>query len=355
MSEKKKLINHVRIGEQSPARVIVHWCYPLIDRKYIFANYNPDTGWGDWSDWYSTICPDGTAFKRMRLWTDGRMNHEWHESMVITGAGQHPETVVIPVGVLTLADTAGETEIHHWTEGPPDDPDYDNMKIHVINFESDWDPFTIGGFLEGDVYSSTVTPYSIFPSWNHWPIGQVISAERNSYAPDRMAHSSFTNFELPDYDSGPDFQKKILLEGMTRTYTDGKIMDLVTLNKSWSQAPEVAEVSGLKSYGYNRAEGAFEFTKLAGEISFTIEASDESPINNPGIVIDDWPGRDTKAQAEIVGAEASDIKQGVILNTEGAYRLVLWIETTSHKLVTLKISQWELRWSLVSFSHSFVL
>jgi len=338
MSEKKNMINHVRIVEQSPARVIIHWRYPLKDTKYIFANYNPETGWGDWSDWYFTIYPDGTAFKRMRLWTDGNRNHEWHESMVISGPGQHPQTVVDPVGVLTLVDSAGETDVYHWTEGPPDDPDYHNMKIHVINFKSDWDPFTIGNFLGGDVYGGEVTPYSVFPSWNHWPIGQVISAGRNAYATDRTAHSSFTHVELPDYDSGPTFQEKLLLEGMTRAYTDEKISDLVTLYKSWSQAPNVGGVTGVVSHGYNRAEGAFEFTKEGDEISFTLEASEERPIHNPGIVIADWPGRDTKARVEVSGAEASDIQQGINLNTEGAYSLVLWIETTSDQTVTVQVS-----------------
>jgi hypothetical protein len=341
MSEKKNLINHVRIVEQSPARVIVHWRYPLKDTKYIFANYNPKTGWGDWSDWYFTIYPDGSAFKRMRLWTDGRRNHEWHEAMVITGPGQHPQTVVDPVGVLTLANSLGETDVYHWTEGPPDDPDYDNMKIHIINFMSEWDPFTIGNFLDGDVYGGEVTPYSVFPSWNHWPIGQVSSAGRNAYATDRTAHSSFTHVEIPDYDSGPDFQEKLLLEGMTRAYTDGKMSDLVKLYLSWTQAPSVGKVSGLKSHGYNRAEGAFEFTKVGDEMSFTLESSEQNPIYNPGIVISNWQGRDTKAKIEVTGADATDIQQGIIINTDGAYSLVLWIEMESEKTTKFVIESVE--------------
>jgi hypothetical protein len=338
MSEKKNLINHVRIVEQSPARVVVHWRYPLKDTRYIFANYDPNTGWGDWSDWYFTIYPDGTAFKRMRLWTDGERNHEWHEAMVITGPGQHPENVVDPVGALTLADAAGEAKVYHWTEGPPDDPDYRDQKIHVINFKSDWDPFTVGDFLDGNVYGGEVTPYSVFPSWNHWPIGQVISAGRNAYAADRTAHSSFTHVELPDYDSGPNFQEKLLLEGMTRAYTDGKLSDLVTLYRSWSRAPAVGEVSGLETHGYNRADGAYEFTRVDDEMSFTLEASDASPIRNPGAVIADWPGRDVEAEVEVSDAAVSDIQQGVILNTDGAYSLVLWIELTSDQPVTIRIS-----------------
>jgi hypothetical protein len=38
--------------------------------------------------------------------------------------------VVDAVGVLTLADAAGETDVYHWTDGPPDDPDYENRKVH---------------------------------------------------------------------------------------------------------------------------------------------------------------------------------------------------------------------------------
>ncbi len=167
----------------------------------------------------------------------------------------------------------------------------------------------------------------------------VYAAGRNAYATDRTAHSSFTHVELPDYDSGPTFQEKILLEGMTRAYTDEKISDLVTLYQSWSRAPAIGKVTGLKSHGYNQAEGAFEFTKERDEMSFTLEASEKSPIHNPGIVIADWPGRDTKAQVKVSGAKVSDIQQGIILNTEGAYSLVLWIETTSDQTVTVNISR----------------
>lgn len=125
---------------------------------------------------------------------------------------------------------------------------------------------------------------------------------------------------------------------MTRAYTDGEISDLVTLYQSWSQAPAIGEVTGLESHGYNRAEGAFEFTKESDEMFFTLEASEESPIHNPGIVIADWSGRNTKAQVKVSGAETSDTQQGVILNTEGAYSLVLWIEMTSDQTVTVNIS-----------------
>ncbi|MBW1706962.1 MAG: LamG domain-containing protein [Deltaproteobacteria bacterium] len=339
MSEKKNLINHVRILEQSPARVVIHWRYPLKDTKYIFANYDPATGWGDWSDWYFAIYPDGTAYKLMRLWTKGRRNHEWHEGMVITGPGQHPETVVAPVGVLTLAAADGTQKSYDWIKGPPRRPNYRNQKIHIINFKSDWDPFTIGNFLRGDVYSGELTPYSVFPSWNHWPIGQVISAGRNATAPDRTAHSSFTHVSVPDYASTEEYQEKILIEGMTRAYTDKRVDQLITLYKSWNSAPDISQMRGLTSQGYNRSEGAFELTRSGDAMSFKVNASADKPLYNPAFVIKNWYSRTATASVKLTGASSSDIRQGVVIDTDGTYTMVVWLELTANNAITISITR----------------
>ena len=47
-----------------PARVVVHWRYPLVDVLHVLANHRDDTGWGDWADWYYYIYPDGGAAKQ---------------------------------------------------------------------------------------------------------------------------------------------------------------------------------------------------------------------------------------------------------------------------------------------------
>ena len=78
----------------TPSRTVVLWRYPLVDVLHTIANYDAETGWGDWGDWYYHIYPDGVAVKNMHLCTDGSSNHEWQESMVITGPDQHPEQVV---------------------------------------------------------------------------------------------------------------------------------------------------------------------------------------------------------------------------------------------------------------------
>ena len=94
MSDKEAYTNHVRVLENTDARAVVHWRYPLLDVLHVRANYDERTGWCDYADWYYYIYPDGVAVKRMRLWTHGPRNHEWQESMAILGPNQHPEQVI---------------------------------------------------------------------------------------------------------------------------------------------------------------------------------------------------------------------------------------------------------------------
>jgi len=133
MSDKEAYTNHARIIENTEARVVVHWRYPLIDVLHVTANFNEDTGWGDWSDWYYYIYPDGVAVKTMHLWTDGIRDHEWHEGIVVFGPDQHPEQVIETEPALVLASLDGEVDKLNWTTGPPeeDDVNFDNKKMHT--------------------------------------------------------------------------------------------------------------------------------------------------------------------------------------------------------------------------------
>jgi hypothetical protein len=136
MSDKESYTNHARIIENTRARVVIQWRYPLVDVFHVIANYDEDTGWGDWADWYYTIYPDGVAIKKMHLWTAGPRNHEWQEGMAILGPDQHPEQTLETEPSLRLASM----------------------------------------------------DYAVFPSWNHWPVAQMPSDGRYAAYPDRAAH-----------------------------------------------------------------------------------------------------------------------------------------------------------------------
>lgn len=337
MSDKESYTNHARIVENTDARVVVHWRYPLIDVLHVIANYNEDTGWGDWSDWYYYIYPDGVAVKTMHLWTDGERDHEWQEGIAIFGPDQHPEQVLETKPALILADLDGNVDKHNWIEGPPDDVSYRKMKIHIVNYKADYDPYTIGNFRGGNVYGGEVTDYAVFPSWNHWPVGQMPSDGRYASFPDRTSHSSLTHVWLPTYkeDFGDrPYEERLLMEGMSKK----SAKKLVPLAKSWLQPAKLEVKSGCTSQGYDRGQRAYMLTAKGSTISVRIMASKDSPVVNPAFVIKDWGKSDVELKVD-----GRKIKRGKDFRFGHRHRLdgtdlIVWFEAESTKTVKISLS-----------------
>lgn len=82
--------------------------------KIVIARFNPDTGWGEWCDWYWTIYPDGIAAKRMRCWHGFEGRHEWHTGWPTMPPGIRPEDVMETEPFLTLIDLQGREFNHNW-------------------------------------------------------------------------------------------------------------------------------------------------------------------------------------------------------------------------------------------------
>jgi len=332
MSDKESYTNHVRIIENTEARVVVHWRYPLVDVLHVIANYHEDTGWGDWSDWYYYIYPDGVAVKTMHLWTDGERDHEWQEGMAILGPDQHPEQVLETKPSLILADIKGNVERYNWVDGPPDDVDYDNKKIHIVNYKAEYDPYTIGDFRGGNVYGGEVTDYAVFPSWNHWPVGQMPSDGRYASFPDRTSHSSLTHVWVPTYKEkfgNRPYEEKIMMEGMSNKSPE----ELVPLAKSWLNPAKLKVESGCRSDGYDRSQRAYVLADTGAEISVVVKASKRTPMINPAFVIKNWGEADA-----VLKIDGKKIKRGKSFryghrNTLEGSDLIVWIKKESMKPV----------------------
>ena len=350
MSDKEAYSNRARIIENTEARVVVHWRYPLKDVLHTHANYVEKTGWSDWSDWYYYIYPDGVAVKLMHLWTSGQRNHEFIEGMAIYGPGQHPEEVIEIDPAVYLADTKGNVEAYDWVDGPPDNTDYTNMKINMINYKARYKPFTIGDFTEGSVYGGEVTKYAVFPAWNHWPVSQIPSDGRYASFPDRTGHSSLTdNLVWPVYDEaygdrpdynyrhyrGPDtsskggsgdrpYYSKILMEGMT----DKPAGKLASLAKSWLSPAELTALSGCRSNGYDKAQRAYVLEAKGDRMTFEIKGSKNSPVVNPCFVISNWTEEDAVVTVNGMKPKAEDVKVGHP-STVKDKELVVWLRMQS--------------------------
>jgi len=340
MSDKEAYTNHVRIIENTPARVVVQWRYPLLDVLRVTANFDEDTGWGDWSDWYYYIYPDGVAAKQMHLWTHGPRNHEWQESMAIFGPDQHPEQIIETQPALTMANLDGETVDYDWTDGPPLNVGAPEDKcIQLVNYVADYDPFTIAEIIGGNVFGGELTSYAVFPTWNHWPVAQMPSDGRYARFPDRTAHSSLTQLPPVRYRENlgdAPWEERVMMEGMT----NNPAADLVPLARSWIRAPELVVKAGVANLGYEKAERAYQLLATAPTLSFAINASEDSPIANLCFVIRNW-GSHGEADLKVNGEARSQgpgFRQGIVRNGGGDPTLILWLEAASTAPMRFEVS-----------------
>jgi len=340
MSDKENYTAHAKIVEQSAARVVVLYRVALMDVNHVVANFDTATGWSDWMDWTWTIYPDGVAAKRMQLWTDGELNHEWQEAIVVLGDGQHPEQAIEKRPCFTLVHADGRVREYDWITAPPKNEavDFKDAVIHVANLKSDWDPFIIQRFTGGDVYGSELTPYAVFCTWNHWPTAQIPSDGRYASAPDRAGHSSLTHVRW-DYfkKQGGDAPTvmKTSLEGMS----DLKPQELLSLSRSWLEPPAVLDASGCRDEGYDQTQRAYVFEAREPSLSFRLEASAKSPVVNPCFVIRHWDC-DTKAVLKMNGKtldEGPDFRQGVVIDPEGRQCMLVWLKFKSESAVQIQI------------------
>jgi len=292
MSDKESYHNHAKIIENTPARAVIQWRFPLVDVLHVIANYNEDTGWGDWSDWYYYIYPDGAAVKTMHLWTNGERNHEWHETIVVMGPDFHPEEVLETEATLMLSDFDGKVDSYGWTDGPPEEVDYGDKKIHVVNFKASYDAFTIGDFQGGGQFADYGSDYSVFPTWNHWPVGQMPSDGRYAIYPDRTSHCATNRVYLRTYkeDFGDrPFEERLLMEGVSNKSAE----ELMPLAKSWLNPAAIKIKGGCKSASYDRGQRAYVMEGDGSKIEVVIKASKDSPIFNPTFVISKWDYKGT--------------------------------------------------------------
>lgn len=332
MSDKACLSSHARIIRNNPARVVIHWRYRLENTDHHWANFNSETGWGDISDWYYYIYPDGVASKIMRSYSSAWDTwHEWNEQIIVFGEGQHPEDVIGRSPVMTLVDETGNYKDYSWDPEPPE-PSFEGNIIQMIHFTGDFSPFSIQKFTRGNVYSWEINWYSVFPTWNHWPTAQIGSSGRNASFADRAGHSSLSHLHWDYYskevDNNTPYLEKILMEGLS----DKPAHELKNLALSWLRFPDVINVSGGISNGYMQPRRAYSFSWQGTPMSFEIDASETKPVENLCFEIKNWGSRNKQASIRQNGntlLPGKEFRQGVEIDTDGTYTLVLWLELSA--------------------------
>jgi len=341
MSDKQARHSHVKVLEQNEARIVVQWRYALIDHKYGFSFYDPNSKRGDWTNETYFIYPDMVAVREDILYSNApRAEHEWQESMVVPGPGQRPEDL-LEYAALTLGNDKGEMHTYSWEHktppGLPQDPP--NPNFQLVNMKSKYKPFSILRAQDDpsiDVYAGEIRrEVSVFPWWNPWPTAQKPTDGRWSQAADRASHSSISHWFWDHYEMTDRSMTKLMLTGMT----DRKAEELLTLGRSWYNAPEMKGEKNMRAE-FDQAQRAYQ-VKIEPDVTdleFTIHASAESPSINPAFVLKDWTGKDLALTLN--GKEVprgNDFRYGNSLRIDGG-DLVVWFKHEGTEPVAVKFT-----------------
>jgi alpha-L-fucosidase len=320
MADKRGRFGHVRLIENTDARVVVHWRYPSIDVGYVFPSADV------WADEYYTIYPDGAGIRYV-----ARAKGGWHDTQFLTQAGTTCLDNLSPTA-LTVANMDGKSADLTW-ELPnrvPGNPIKDAC-IKVINFKSNWKVFAIyreGAEIEqwGHSEQSKHTPDAFAGPWNHWPVGLNPSDGRYAVSHDRVTHAAI---------GGADNVGPFIMYG----FTDQVATSLIPLAKSWNRPPKLESPSGCESNGYKQTERAYRLVAKASSMSFDLDGSEKTPIYNPCFVIQKWTN-ETTSRLAVNGKELTpgkSFRQGITRNTDGTKMLVVWLQLQSTSPVRFTI------------------
>jgi hypothetical protein len=285
--------SHVRIIENTEARVVVHWRYIPVCVRQKFSQVDEKTGWPDCVDEYYTFYPDGIGIRKVIMYTSGEPLGP-QETIVLCQPGTSPEDNVA-LDALTLVNLKGESHVYSWAKEMPDfskGVKPESPVIQVVNLKSKAKPFLI--FEPGcrmRVFNIELRKdISRFPWWNHWPEAQIPSDGRYCQAPDRPSHFSLA------WGGPPVHKGEGLMCWSTWVYgtTERPAEELALLARSWAKAPEV-KVNGddYINKGYDLSQRAYVIESRnpgnhPAALDFEIAASADSPLVNCCLVIRGW-------------------------------------------------------------------
>ncbi len=344
MSDKTCRYSHVRLIENSEARVVVHWRNASVGVSYDWLTVDKD-GWGLWTDEYWYIYPDAVA---VRYQVSGRLadfkDIQTQQNELLSHPGTKPEDL-LPYDAITLSNIKGETELWNYSTGVPyrkGPAIAENRNLVYMNLYSEYKHFNIGEI--GSYYvpysqweSMRMAPgHTKYNAWNHYPFGLLPSDGTVATGIDRVSSSCIGTLYGLHHKLDDGRVDMYNIYGITNLPASG----LRDLNRSWNYAPALSSISGAESKGYEKGQRAYVLTKKSAAVSFTLEGSEESPIMNPCFIIKNWES-DSKARIMINNknqAAGGKIKQGIIRDTDGTRTLVIWIEQKSYEKVLYSIN-----------------
>jgi hypothetical protein len=339
MSDYQGRHSHVRILENSDARVVVHWRYASVDVLYKHPNTcRNEDDWGIWTDEYLIIYPDGVGVRKVDQHGAKDYYHDdeglafgFHDTQFLSAAGTRPEDNIYDQAMTIISHKDKVNELD-WSESHPDG--LFDAQIIWVNLKSDYKVFEV--FSPGakiNVWAGgEKTSYSKkFSAWNHYPVTQAPCDGRFCVASDRVAHSALG--AVDNINEVGD----MLLYG----FTNQSAVSLVPLARSWNRPPSIVKPNGVTSKGYDKGQRAYMLASESNELSFTLKASKKSPMVNPWFVVEGW---DQMADVTINGdrpAGEKTVRQGLVRDTNGNLQLLVWLHMESNKSTEISLRKKE--------------
>jgi hypothetical protein len=328
MSDKEARRSHVRVIENTEARVVVHWRYAVADVLYNLA------GPRAFVDEVHTIYPDGILIRHVFYYDtlpeeDGR--EHYHDFQLLINPGDRPENMVDP-RALTIANVKGRQEDIVFPVRPADSESaLEDGNITLIHLKSNWKVFGVaqgGSLFAWSSAEEPSNPYHVnydgrrFPfggPWNHWPDSRIPSDGRFVTAYDRLASFALGSQAPQEFGTGS------MLYGFTEASSTEALLPTA---RSWLTPPSTDRLKGLKGLGYNTDRRAYEFVASNSTMSFELSGSNKKPIVNPCFVIKSWGG-DQRAMLKIDSKNGSDVRQGIVHDVDGTRTMIVWVPFSS--------------------------
>jgi hypothetical protein len=344
MQDPKCLYSHVRIIENTDARVVVHWRYAPVSSHNHLWRVDPKTGFACWVDEYYTIYPDAVGVRKV-TWQRGTLGEprQFQESLPFTQPGQYCSNVVERV-FCTVANLKGATARLSFVAKPEKvkaglPPD---LTMQIYNFKAQNSPFIIyepGNQME-DVTDRDEKGLARPGACNHWPVGQLPCDGRTSQAPDQPTH--FLGFPI----SYPPIHTNDTREWWNGLYgmTSKPIGELVKLARSWAQAPElVVKGHGFRSEGFDRGDRAYQIRREGangdGPLECEVHASADSPLVNVALAVRNWGPAGAKLQIDGQPVpRGRQFRYGHRHELEGS-TLLVWIKLEATKPITILLAR----------------
>jgi Concanavalin A-like lectin/glucanases superfamily len=294
MNDKHNLHANISIVENTPARIVLHWRYALVDIKGQFSDVDALSDWGNWADEYFYIYPDGISVRYGTI--HGTKSHySFTEPTVLLEPGTKAEDF-ISLDAATIANLFGETRTYSWDPSSPPFP-FPNQPAHanvaLLNTKSRYKPFYVykpGTELGPYGWPPELRPgYSHFPTWDHWPVNQIPSDGRFELYPDHYASAAIMSPEVLETSvQGPEPTKAaVFLFGLTIE----PISALVPIARSWLHPAKITlpkNPSAPARYDASQRAYVISAGHETNNLLIHLDATEESPAVHPAFVIEDW-------------------------------------------------------------------